>query len=64
MSKITQSARGERCQIRFPGICNHDPETTVSRITVWRAIAARASSRPTLWARMPVRAVTIWPTGG
>ncbi|HHK5575125.1 TPA: DUF1364 domain-containing protein [Neisseria cinerea] len=29
MSKITQSARGERCQIRFPGICNHDPETTV-----------------------------------
>ena len=35
-----------------------------SRITVWRAIAARASSRLTLWARMPVRAVTIWPTGG
>ena len=29
MSKITQSARGEHCQIRFPGICNHDPETTV-----------------------------------
>lgn len=29
MRKITQSARGERCQIRFPGICNHDPETTV-----------------------------------
>ena len=29
MSKITQSARGERCQIRFPGVCNHDPETTV-----------------------------------
>lgn len=29
MSKITQSARGERCQIRFPGICNHDPEMTV-----------------------------------
>ncbi|HGG7739010.1 TPA: nuclease domain-containing protein [Neisseria meningitidis] len=29
MSKITQSARGERCQIRFPGIYNHDLETTV-----------------------------------
>ena len=29
MSKIRASARGERCQIRFPGICNHDPETTV-----------------------------------
>lgn len=29
MSKITKSARGEDCQIRLPGICNHDPETTV-----------------------------------
>ena len=29
MSKITESARGEQCQIRFIGICNHNPETTV-----------------------------------
>lgn len=29
MSKITQSARGEQCQIRLPDICNHDPATTV-----------------------------------
>lgn len=29
MSKITESARGEQCQVRMPGICNHDPETTV-----------------------------------
>jgi len=29
MSKITESARGEMCQIRYPGICNHNPETTV-----------------------------------
>ena len=29
MSKITESARGEYCQIRLPGICNHNPETTV-----------------------------------
>lgn len=29
MSKITESARGEDCQIRIPGICNFDPATTV-----------------------------------
>lgn len=29
MSKITQSARGEPCQIRLAGYCNHNPETTV-----------------------------------
>ena len=29
MSKITQSARGEPCQIRLAGICNHNPETVV-----------------------------------
>ena len=27
--RITKSARGEECQIRFPGICNHNPETTI-----------------------------------
>lgn len=29
MSKIRQSARDEVCQIRLPGICNHDRATTV-----------------------------------
>jgi hypothetical protein len=29
VSKITQSAKGEQCQIRIPGVCNHNPETTV-----------------------------------
>lgn len=29
MSKITESARGEQCQIRLPFICNFDPTTTV-----------------------------------
>jgi hypothetical protein len=29
MSKITQSARGEDCTTRIPGICNFNPETTV-----------------------------------
>lgn len=29
MSKITESARGEECQIRLYKVCNHNPETTV-----------------------------------
>ena len=29
MSKITESARGRECQVRLPGICNWDNETTV-----------------------------------
>lgn len=29
MSKITESARGQECQVRLPGICNFDPTTTV-----------------------------------
>lgn len=28
-SKLTRAARGRECQIRVPGICNGDPETTV-----------------------------------
>lgn len=27
--KITESARGEECQIRYPGICNRNRETTI-----------------------------------
>lgn len=29
MSKLTKLARGRDCQVRLPGICNRDPETTV-----------------------------------
>ncbi|MFE1815604.1 DUF1364 domain-containing protein [Metapseudomonas otitidis] len=29
MSKLTKSARGRECQVRIPGICNGNPETTV-----------------------------------
>ena len=29
MSKIRESARGQQCQIRLIGICNHNPETVV-----------------------------------
>lgn len=27
--KIRNFARGQDCAVRIPGICNHDPETTV-----------------------------------
>lgn len=29
MSKITESARGENCTVRLPGVCNGNSETTV-----------------------------------
>ena len=28
-TKLTKSARGRMCEVRIPGICNHNPETTV-----------------------------------
>ena len=28
-TKLTKSARGEECQVRLAGICNHDPATVV-----------------------------------
>ncbi|MNJ38177.1 hypothetical protein D3C77_330180 [compost metagenome] len=28
-SKLTKAARGRECQVRIPGVCNGDPETTV-----------------------------------
>jgi len=27
--KIRQSAKGESCTLRIPGVCNHNPETVV-----------------------------------
>ena len=29
MSKITESARGEDCTVRYTGICTYNPETTI-----------------------------------
>ena len=29
MSKLRKLARDRECQVRIPGICNHNPETTV-----------------------------------
>lgn len=29
MSRITDSARGEDCTVRYPGVCSHDPAKTI-----------------------------------
>jgi hypothetical protein len=29
MSRLRDAARGQDCQVRIPGICNFNPETTV-----------------------------------
>ncbi len=29
MSVLRKTARGQQCMVRIPGICNHNPETTV-----------------------------------
>ena len=29
MSKLRKSAKGRECQVRIPGVCNHNPETVV-----------------------------------
>ena len=29
MSKLRESARGEMCAVRIPGVCSHNPEETV-----------------------------------
>ena len=29
MTDLRQLARGRECQVRLPGICNHDPATTI-----------------------------------
>ena len=29
MSRITESARGEDCQVRYTGVCCYDPEKTI-----------------------------------
>ena len=29
MSKLRESAKGQPCMVRIPGVCNGNPETTV-----------------------------------
>ena len=37
MSRITESARGEECQVRIPGVCTHDPATVIWSHARWSA---------------------------
>lgn len=37
MSAITKSANGEDCQVRIPGVCTHDPATTIWSHARWGA---------------------------
>lgn len=35
MSKVTESARGEDCQVRIPGVCTYDPATVIWSHARW-----------------------------
>lgn len=37
MSRITDSARGEECQVRIPDVCTHDPATVIWSHARWGA---------------------------
>lgn len=46
-------AKGQSCLVRIPGICNHDPETTVlSHVSIpgYKAMGSRKASLPDLCA--------------
>ncbi len=36
MVDLRKAAKGQMCTVRIPGYCNHNPETSVRRITDWR----------------------------
>jgi hypothetical protein len=47
MSAITEAARGRNCTMRLPGVCNHDPATSVwSHINSVRWGAGRGHKAP------------------
>ena len=44
MSNLRRNARGKDCTVRAPGICNHNPETTVLahlRMFGWAGMAQK-----------------------
>lgn len=46
MSRITESARGEICQVRIPGVCTYGPETVIWSHARWGLLGAVDQSRP------------------
>ncbi len=45
MSKLRKSARNQHCHLRLPGVCNHDPETTVLA-HIRRGVMAGMGNKP------------------
>ena len=54
--KIRNSARGQDCALRIPGVCNFNPETTV--LAHVGVIAACRSNATTPWPSMRAAHVT------
>ena len=50
MTPIRESAKGQPCQVRVPGICNHDPATTVLAHLNGSGTGAKASDHEAAYA--------------
>lgn len=47
MADLRKAARGRECQVRIPGVCNGNPETTILAHIRLAACAEPVLSRPT-----------------
>ena len=50
MTPIRQSARGEQCQVRVPGVCNGNPDTVVLAHRNGAGMACKADDRDAAYA--------------
>jgi hypothetical protein len=50
MSKLRKAARGRDCQVRIPGVCNHNPETTVLAHLSGAGMGRKANDLHGAWA--------------
>jgi len=58
---IRKSARGQTCQVRVPGVCNHNPETTVLAHMNGAGMGAKAADHEAAYA---CSACHEWLDGG
>lgn len=58
---IRRSARGQQCQVRVPGVCNHKPETTVLAHMNGAGMGAKAADHEAAYA---CSACHEWLDGG
>ncbi len=47
MADLRKAARGRECQVRIPGVCNGNSETSVLHISGWLDCAVPVSNRQT-----------------